>query len=170
MSACWPRHSANGSHSSPSLWLAGTLLCEYLAYKRHRQTPLRLQCGLIDGIQQLIQRRQIAAEASLQVKRGFLRQFQPTRMRPQPQRLALLGLIERTQRQQRGGGKTRRQVRQRKLQQQRWRRGGGQQRGAALLGFAIQPEQGLLPVTPARDCRQIVKRHQARALPALERL
>ena len=89
---------------------------EHRADERHRQTPLRLQRRLVDRIEQLVERRQIAPEAPLQIQRGLLRQLQPARLRAQPQRLALLGFVQRLQRQQHRGGKARGQVRQRERQ------------------------------------------------------
>ncbi len=85
---------------------------EHGANERHRQATLRLQRRIVDRIEQLIQRRQIARKAALQVNSGLLRQIQSARACAQPQRFALLGFAQRTQRQQRCGRKARSQVRQ----------------------------------------------------------
>ena len=68
------------------------------------------------------------------------------------------------------GREARGEIGQRERQQQRRCRRGGEQHRAALLDLAIQSEQPLLPVTPARDRRHIVERDQARTVPALEDL
>ena len=90
----------------------------HLADERLGEAALRLQRRLIDRIQQLIQCCQIAAEAPLQIQRRIFRHIQAARSRAQPQRRALLGLIEQAQRQQGRGGKARGQIRQREAQPQ----------------------------------------------------
>ena len=69
------------------------MLREGVSNERHREAALRNQGGLIELIEDVEQRAQIARHALHQVVQGLRRQFQAALLGAKTQRLAAAGLV-----------------------------------------------------------------------------
>ena len=130
-----PARRAAGRHAAAPPAARG----EHLADEGHGQTPLRLQRGIVDRIEQLVERRQVAAESAAA---GTARSPPADPVRAHA-RAAAAPRAARLRRSGRSGSsvaaaKRERQVRQRKRQPRRRFGGSANQRRAALLDLAIQ--------------------------------